>query len=154
MNKQIPIKEMKPVHVNGIRQNCYVAGVASSTFSTRTGKVETKYPSLEREQLPNGFTEGIEIKDYPINSQSVTSYADGADYRNDPAQAIANAPKRVNLGDITQVQEFLENDPQNAVRVFRDVLAKLETIQKQNPAPDGVNLAPDGANPAPDGGTK
>lgn len=153
MKKQIQMEELKPVSINGVRQNCYVLGVANSTFSTRSGKVEIKYPSLEREQLPNGFTEGIEIKDYPINSQSVTSYADGADYRNDPAQAVANAPKRVNLGDVAEVQEFLKNDPQNAVRVFRDVLAKLETAQKQTPAPDGESSAPDGS-PVPDAGQK
>lgn len=120
-------KIRKNVVINGIRQNCYVRDVLSteSSYISDTKKI-TKYGSLERKQLPNGFTEQVEERDYPITSDSVTSYADGADYRNDPLQAIANAPKRVNLGDVTEVQKFVQNDPQNAVRVFRDVLSRLE----------------------------
>lgn len=56
-------------------------------------------------------------KDYPINSESVSSLAEGADYRNDPAQAIAQAPKRVNLGDVTEAQAFL-NNPQYAASLL------------------------------------
>lgn len=74
-------------------------------------------------------------KDYPINSESVSSLAEGADYRNDPAQAIAQAPKRVNLGDVTEAQAFL-NNPQYAASLFADVKAKLNayysSITKEN----------------------
>lgn len=135
MNDQLKMKEKKQVSINGIRQNCYVLDTRTALQDSVSIKPETHYPSLERKQLPNGFVEGVEVKDYPINSKSVTSYADGADYRNDPMQAVANAPKRVNLGDVSQVQEFLESDPQSAVRVFRDVLARLEQYQKSNPTP-------------------
>lgn len=132
MTKQVELKE---VVINTHRQNCYVLGTRTATQDTIEQKPEKKYVSLERQNLPNGFVETLVEKDYPINSESVTSYADGADYRSDPLQAIANAPKRVNLGDVTEVQNFIESDPQNAVRVFRDVVAKLKAQQTAQPAP-------------------
>lgn len=128
------LKDMKPARVCGSRQNCYVCDTASPTFDSRHIKPETKFPSLDRKHLPNGFTEEVVEKDYPINSDSVTSYADGADYRNDPLQAIVNAPKRVNLGDVTEVQRFIQEDPQNSARVFRDVVAKLREYEAKTKA--------------------
>ena len=133
----------KPVAINGTRQNCYVLGTRTASAGTISSEPEKKFKTIERVNLPNGYYDTVVEKDYPINSESVTSYTDGADYRNDPLQAIANAPKRVNLGDVTQLQEFVQNDPQNAVRVFRDVLSRLEAVQKQSvPAPS--------AEPKPD----
>lgn len=135
--KDISIEQFrKPVAINSIRQNCYVLGTRTASAGTISSEPEKKYQTIERVNLPNGYYDTVVEKDYPINSESVTSYADGADYRNDPLQAIANAPKRVNLGDLTQLQEFVQSDPQNAVRVFRDVLSRLEAVQKQSaPAP-------------------
>lgn len=127
---------LKPAVINGTRQNCFVLGTRTASAGTISSEPEKKYKTIDRVNLPNGYYDTVVEKDYPINSDSVTSYADGADYRNDPLQAIANAPKRVNLGDVTQLQDFVQNDPQNAVRVFRDVLSRLESVQKQSvPAP-------------------
>lgn len=143
--KQEPIEQLlrKPVVINGIRQNCYVLGTRTASAGTISSEPEKKYQTIERVNLPNGYYETVVEKDYPINSESVTSYADGADYRNDPLQAIANAPKRVNLGDVTQLQEFVQTDPQNAVRVFRDVLARLEAFQNQSPPAPSPEPSPD-----------
>ena len=121
----------REISILGIRQNCYRRDVDPLYTCPRKHDDTIKtYVSLERKHLPNGFVEQLEVKDYPINSESITSYADGADYRRDPAAAVANAPKRVNLGDITEVQNFLKSEPQQAVRVYRDVLAQLVKIDK------------------------
>lgn len=132
--EQMKFKALKsrPVSINRARQNCYVCDTLTVLQSMTHIEPEKTYASLERQLLPNGYVEGIELKDYPINSKSVTSYADGADYRNDPAQAVANAPKRVNIGDIAQLQDFMNNNPQEAVRVLRDVVAKLKVINNQS----------------------
>ena len=122
---QISLQEAVPVKICGFAQNVYrrdFAGVSRST--TNPNKKQDFYTSLEKKTLPNGYIEGIVKKDYPINSESVSSLAEGADYRNDPAQAIASAPKRVNLGDVTEAQAFLDN-PQYAASLFNDVKAKL-----------------------------
>lgn len=138
------------VKILGVMQNCYRRDV-DPLYAVPKKKDDTvkTYLSLERKNLPNGFIEHVEEKDYPINAESVTSYADGADYRRDPAAAVANAPKRVNLGDITQVQDFIKNEPQQAVRVYRDVLAKLVNMDKDLPVP-----APAPAPVPTDGGEK
>lgn len=124
---QLEIQEKKPVKICGFKQNCYrvattggIVGIAKNPSST-----VKKFDSLEKVNLPTGFVQQLVEKDYPINSASVTSYAEGADYRNDPMQAIANAPKRVNLGDITEAQQFLEN-PQELMRMYDTVKAKLD----------------------------
>lgn len=131
MTIQSTLKQMKKARVCGSRQNCYVLDMTNVSNVSRHIPTETKYDSLERVHLPNGYTEEVVQKDYPITSESVTSYADSADYRNDPLQAIANAPKRVNLGDITEVQKFMQEDPQGSARVFRDVVAKLKQYESQ-----------------------
>ena len=128
------MSEKKSVVIGGIRQNCYRRDIdVNYKQPSNCDDTIREYQSLERKHLPNGYIEQIEKKDYPINSQSVTSYADGADYRRDPVAAVANAAKRVNLGDITQVQDFLKNDPQQAVRVYRDVLNRLVQMDKDLP---------------------
>lgn len=133
MSEQLKIQK-KQVTILGVRQNIYVGDTVQGICDRVKHTPEKQYPSLERKNLPNGFTESVEIKDYPINSKSVSSYADSADYRNDPNGAIANAPNRVNMGDISQVQEFLANNPHQAVEVFRNVMNTLENKAIQKPA--------------------
>ena len=132
----------KEVIINGVKQNCYVRDVSLMAVQPIKGIKQKKYPSLERELLSNGFTEEIKIRDYPITAESVKSYADAANYRNDPAQAVANAPNRVNLGDITQVQDFVKNNPQDAVRVFRDVLSRLGKLQSSGSTKSNADNSP------------
>lgn len=139
------VLEKKQVKICGVKQNCF----RLDTLPARMVSVipQKKYESLERKKLPNGYIEGIEVKDYPVTKDSVNSYVDGADYRRDPATAIANAPKRINLGDITEIQKFIAEDPQHAVRTLRNVTAQLEEYiktQKKEPDPE--------PNPEPNGG--
>lgn len=93
----------------------------------------------ERVELPTGYYEKLVEREYPITSESVSSYADTADFRNDPLGAIASAPKRVNLGDITGVQEFANGDPQKAISTYREVLGKISNylvqLSQQQPVP-------------------
>lgn len=140
------VLENKKVKICGIKQNCF----ALDTLPITKRHVEPVkvYPSLERKKLPNGFIEEVELKDYPISKETVNSYVDGADYRRDPATAIANAPKRVNLGDITEVQRFIAEDPQHALRSLRNVTSQLEEYiktQKKEPQQE-PQQEPNGGN--------
>lgn len=125
----------RQLKINTVKRNVYILDTApcASTLALFPNKTQEKYVSLEKKDLPNGYVQELVEKDYPITSESVTSYADGADYRNDPAQAVANAPARVNLGDITEAQKFLDN-PQNFIKTFNEVKEKLAsyvaTIEK------------------------
>lgn len=152
--KTIPVVPPKcPILIGGIPQNVFVLRQRKdfSTIPTNLEyAVQEKYPSLERKNLSNGYTEEVVIKDYPINPDSVTSYADAADYRNDPLQAIAQAPKRVNLGDISEVQQFCRENPQQAIGQYAEVLQKVTDYFKAQ-AEKGAE-APSGQSPA--GGDK
>lgn len=122
---------MTQVKIGCYKQNCYrVAGSEKATKTLFPNKEMKTYDSLEKVELPTGFFQELVQKDYPITSASVSSLAEGADYRNDPMQAIAQAPQRVNLGDITEAQKFLEN-PQNYARIFEFVKGKLAEYQAQ-----------------------
>lgn len=136
MKKQVTVEEVRtPISICGYKQNCYRLDRnidLSSSVTSTPNKEQEKYESLEKQMLPNGYVEGIVFKDYPINSKSVSSLAEGADYRNDPLQAISQASSRVNLGDITEAQKFLEN-PQNNARIFSYVKEKIAEYYAKNP---------------------
>lgn len=134
---------MKQVKMQGVLQNCFrrISSGPAPKIPKKDMTIKT-YESLERKNLPNGFTEQVETKDYPINSKSVTSYADGADYRNDPAQAIENAKKRVNLGDISTAQQFLEENPYETARAYRNILKQIENLANFNEAKKAQTPAP------------
>lgn len=125
----------RPIFLLGQRQRVYIQeSVPAQQKHIPQQKTEVV---SERVDLPTGFYEQLVEREYPINSETVSSYADTADYRNDPFGAVAQAPKRINLGDITGVQDFVNGDPQRAVSVYKDVLQKvtklLETLPKQEP---------------------
>lgn len=137
MSEQLSIKngnlKKRPVFIGGIPQNFYLrAQTVDNSIIPEHLKNHTqlKYDSLERVQLLNGFTEEVVEKDYPINSETVSSYIESADYRNDPSQAVANAPKRVNLGDISEAQAFVRENPVQASK-YADILQKVADYFKK-----------------------
>lgn len=115
----------KDVKICGLRQNCYALDTRT-VIEDSSIKQPKYYSSLEKKQLPNGVVYNLEQVEYPITSESVTSYVESSDYHRDPLAAIANAPKRVNLGDITEVQDFIQKNPQDALRVYRQVGEQLQ----------------------------
>lgn len=130
MKKEKTLLDMRPVRVGTFRQNCYRLDSRDGIRKhPRPNVTKETYISQEKVMLPNGYAEELVEKTYPINSESVSSFAEGADYRNDPAQAIAQVSQRVNLGDITEAQEFLKN-PQNNAKMFKEVKSKLEAYYK------------------------
>lgn len=129
----------KKVVIGTFAQNCYRRDGTTYAHKSFQKFKQDKYYSLEKVNLPNGYVQQLVEKDYPINSESVSSLAEGADYRNDPLQAIAQAPQRVNLGDITEAQRFLEN-PQNSAKIFETVKAQLlEYFKKQHSVEKSVD---------------
>lgn len=113
------------VRIGGIRQNIYITDRRENPRVLPPQTIQLKYSELTDIQLPNGYVQELVEKDYPINSESVSSYLESSDYRNDPASAIANAPKRVNLGDVTEVQRFINENPVQATTEYSAILRKV-----------------------------
>lgn len=139
----------KDIKIGGLRQNCYALDTRTVMEDSHINQPKY-YSSLEKKQLPNGVLYNLEEVEYPITSESVTSYVESSDYHRDPLAAIAASPKRVNLGDITEVQDFIQKNPQDALRVYRQVGEQLQKYfesqtQAQN-APAETATAPKGEN--------
>lgn len=96
-----------------------------------------KYFELEEHVDEKGFRGEVLVqKDYPITPEYVTSFAAGADYHQDPVGAIANAPKRSNLGDITALQRALGLDYETARHLFSEFQAAAKrAAEKLSSAP-------------------
>lgn len=133
MSKQIdyksaPAPRRKQVLIGGFPQNFYMRAQTIDTYSIPEhlkNKEQKTYLALERKELPSGFMDVVVEKDYPINSESVSSYIETSDYRLDPQNAIANARRRINLGDITQTQEFMGTNPIQASTKYSEVMQKV-----------------------------
>lgn len=123
MNKKVDIRKTP---INGVLQNCYKDESLRIPRPVAHQQTIGSYTILEKKELPNGYTVNLEEKPYPINSETVTSYVESSDYRLDPMGFAANSVKRVNLGDISQVQDFVRSNPQDAIRIYRSVGEKLD----------------------------
>lgn len=75
---------------------------------------------VEEKQLP-----------YEITPEYVTSFAVGADYRRDVVGAVANGRKRVNLGDITDMQRLAALDTDSLNRLSAH-LSALQAARAQH----------------------
>ena len=138
----------KEIRIGGIRQNIYISDRCENPRVPTPQTTQLKYMELSDIQLPNGFVQELVEKDYPINSESVTSYLESSDYRNDPASAIANAPKRVNLGDITEAQRFVNENPVQATMEYSAILRKVaDYFDKQKKTPSTPPPVLDGNEP-------
>ena len=100
------------------------------------GNKKHVYHELVREVKPEGVIETMREMPYPHTVESVKSYAEAADYRNDPAAAIYKASQnpRKNLGDITATQELLKMDSQ-AARSLYEELSKTFSKAKEKEEP-------------------
>lgn len=118
--------DIRKTVIGGVVQNCYKDEALRTPRPVVHQKTIGSYTILEKKELPNGYTVNIEERPYPINSDTVTSYIESSDYRRDPLGFAANSVKRVNLGDISQLQDFMRTNPQEAVRLYKSVGEKLE----------------------------
>ena len=109
-----------------------------------------KYFALEEQTNRDGFKGEVLVeKDYPITPEYVSSFAASSDYRSDPLGAIAAAPPRRNLGDVTQLQKALGLDFDTARHLYAEFRAAAErAAQKQaeqgTPAPAPAPAGKDG----------
>lgn len=129
----------RPVRSNLLLSNCFLQDVIPPKDIHR-GNKDHKYFELVREVKPQGVIEIMREMPYPHTVESVKSYAEAADYRNDPASAIYQASKnqRQNLGDIRETQNILGLDSQAARalyvalgKAFKEAQDKVEASKKK-----------------------
>lgn len=130
-------KNIKSVPTQLIQQNCYIRDV--TRCSETTSDIPKQYISLDEITTDNGIQIVETIHDYPITPSSVNSYYEGTNYKNDPQQAIAQAPQRVNLGDITELQKVDSMDMESAMALYQKLRTKIESATKQSVVKNDTN---------------
>lgn len=124
-------KKCVRLHTNMLAQNVYVRDCVRAVDLGLPPCIQ--YPELERKDTDFGFEERVVIRDYPITPESVSSFAETADYKNNLVEAL-NAPSRgKGLGDIRDIQDLQNMDSfeiQKRITELQKVLA-----QKPVPAP-------------------
>ena len=135
----------RPIKSNLLLTNCFLSDTLPPKDIHR-GNKEHVYYELVREVKPEGIIESMREMPYPHTVESVKSYAEAADYRNDPLSAMVLASKnpRKNLGDIRETQNILRMDSQSVqalLKTLQDAFAKAAEESKkaeegkENPAP-------------------
>lgn len=115
----------RKIQSNVLMQNCYIRdSVLEDEHITDYG--DKNYISLD--EIVTG--KGVEIVEnkvpYHVTPQYVNSFVDSSDYRRDPVNAVLNAPRRQNLGDISGVQEICGFDFLTAQKLYNALKSKFE----------------------------
>ncbi|WGL31050.1 hypothetical protein [Dipodfec virus UOA04_Rod_682] len=142
--------KLKRVQSNLLQQNVFIRDSVPAFDARRyAGKYDVPlyYDELEEVSENNGIKHRIVKREYPITPEYVDSQAESCDYKLDPAGAIANAPKRQNLGDITDAQSIQGFSAQE-LENLRAYLAK-DVAKMNDKAPFVASQQAVGAQAAP-----
>ncbi len=123
----------KKIFTNILKQNCYIRDCVEEK-EVSTDYIDKFYTSVDEVVTSNGVKLVENQVPYPITPQYVNSFVDSSDYRRDPVNAVINAPKRQNLGDISGIQDICGFDFITAQKLYQALKTKFET-SKATPQP-------------------
>lgn len=121
------------VQSNLIQQNCFVRDCSQKT-DLQSVVTDKKFYSLDEKPSDNGFSYELNEYPYPITPQYVNSFIDSSDYRKDPANAISNGSKHVNLGDIRSIQDLSKLDTSVQRSLYESLKSKFSSQSVQTPS--------------------
>lgn len=125
----------KKVHCKMLSQDIYLREHSSLAERDVQSVSQKTYYELQRDTIANGIKENLVSVEYPVTTDSVNSHVQSADYRNDVVSAVNQPPRGVNLGDLTVYQNFIAQNPAEALRVYQETVAKLsKAVSLEEPA--------------------
>lgn len=116
----------KKLSSNLLKQNCYIRSTVDECDKC-TDYSEKSFVTIDEVVTSNGVHIVENSIPYPITPQYVNSFVDSSDYRRDPVNAVLNAPRRQNLGDITGIQDICGFDFISAQKLYQALKTKFET---------------------------
>lgn len=124
----------KPLVTNTLAQNVFVRDTRPA-FDRKSKEAHRVYFELQETETDDGISLKLEAVDYPITPDYVQSFVDSTNYKRDPAGAVASAPRRQNLGDITEMQRAKEMDSAAIREVYKKIcdLALKQAAAKAEP---------------------
>lgn len=93
----------------------------------RSDYSDKAYYNLKEEMTFNGFCQSLELQSYNITPESVKSYADSVNYKQDLAGNIC--AKGTNLGDITGVSDMLSKDSETVKELYCNISKLTEAVK-------------------------
>lgn len=123
------MKKTKRVLSNLIQQDVYVRDCrpAEDLASVRARNC---YYSLDEVVVPTGVELRETCHDYPITPESVDSYLESSDYRNDIQSAMSMPSRGCGLGDVSLMQEILAMDSADARRFVSELQTRLDSVDE------------------------
>lgn len=124
------------VQSNLLQQNCYVRDVTRAVDLKSPAPAESSYLSLDEVVEDTGVKIIKTPVPYPITPDYVASFADSADYRRDPAGAIANGVAKPNLKDCTDFQSIMAMDSSAQLALYKqlqDKFSKAKVVSNDKP---------------------
>lgn len=121
-----PVKSSRVVS-NLLQQNCYIRDITRLVDLKTDNSVDKTYYSLDEIVDSDGVKIVKNPVPYHITPDFVASFADSADYRRDPANAIANGVKSKNLGDCVDFQKLMNMDSASLASLYSQLQAKFNT---------------------------
>lgn len=111
-------------------QDCYLLPVVPP-YDKRTEYHPKRYKVYTKVRDENNRRIGSVVeREYPITPESVKSFRDTADYRIDPASAVAASRPRTNLGDVRGIQDVSKlDDTQLSAMAERFAQAQKELLE-------------------------
>ncbi|UPW41399.1 hypothetical protein [Dipodfec virus UA06Rod_16] len=87
------------------------------------------YIDQVEEVNPDGSRiEKLVEREYPITPEYVASFEESCNYKNDPQGAIARAPSRENLGDVSMFQHIAQSDSAEVQEFVARAQAQYKTL--------------------------
>lgn len=128
MNSEKPFSGR--VRSNLLQQDCYVRD-CSLAKDVDCPLFSSEYVTLHESVTQTGLKQEFVNVPYPITPESVNSYVESCDYRRDPFGAVSSAPKRVNLGDVSQLQDVSGMDSEQARALYAQLSERFGSAQAQ-----------------------
>lgn len=116
----------RKVKMNLIDQVVYICPFLSP-YDEKNDYLISSYSSQDEVLTDSGIEIKRSVQDYPITPESVNSYADGTNYRNDINAAVSRSAPGGNLGDVASIQALLSSCPEDVLSMLKSFSEKISS---------------------------
>lgn len=134
---QVPMSQCAQVPMHVIKQNVY-ARVQVPMFDEKKDFLQDTYVSQDEVIVPGGVEVRRTVQPYEITPETVNSFSDGTNYRNDLAAAVSRPAPGQNIGDVSALTELLTKSPEEIRSIlsrFSDMIKQAQSSAVEQPKP-------------------
>lgn len=113
------------IKMNLIQQDVY-AVFSDDLYIDDRDFLQKEYVSQDEIVEDSGIKIKRTVQEYPITPESVNSYADGTNYRNDLSAAANRPSPGHNVGDVAALQELFSRSPEEIKAFMESAIEKIK----------------------------